>query len=157
MVECYPSISIWVVCRVENHVKKIIRLTIWPSKDGVICIPAYALIWKGLGKFGDTVPKASQIADSVSLRQSLKKIFSVLSTSTMTSAEETSSMFDYNKSHKPVPKGLNFIMLAKPELRHMVYEASWYQAPWNKRCTISICSVWWNFWKILKWGTESTP
>ena len=44
--------------------------------------------------------------------------------------------------------GVNFyiyLSIAQPEFGHMVYEATWYQTPRNKWCTISTCSVWWWF------------
>ena len=118
MVECYLSLSIWVYSAVlENKVSKIIRLIIWLSKDGVVRIYAYTLIWQGLDRFGDTVSKTSQIAACVyklSESEAIPKneCYFVISASTMALI---ASMFDSNQSHKPVPKGFNLAMLAQPE------------------------------------------
>ena len=87
--------------------------------------------------------------------------FFVISTSTMASAEETSSMFDFNQSHKPVPKGFNFDMLAKPELWHMKpYDTKHPEisgAPFPLALYDGSLNGVLIFWKILEWRTESTP
>ena len=82
------SINLSVFCSVENHVKKIIRLTI-----KVFYIHSNCCLY---------------LKSQWSWSKPWKGTSSVISTSTIASVENTSNMFDSDQSRKLVQRGFNF-------------------------------------------------
>ena len=116
------SITSSVFCSVENHVKNIIRLTIWLCKDGMLYIYTCQgsnvarswQVWRS-GVQGFLMKLSEMFMHMLKCCMHLKTQWSwsnprkgkpfVIYTSSMASVGD---MFDFSQSLKPVSKGLNF-------------------------------------------------